>query len=525
MDDSENRFPVVVIGAGLAGLTAALHLAEGGIPPLVLEADALWAGGRLSGGDAESFEYQGRTWSFKPEHGVHALWGNYANMRAMIARFTTTRLNASYGEEWINRWGREVRMIEAGNAIRSKWIPAPFHYLQLLLHPRIWQTIQPWDFLSLPGFLVSILLTLGVDPLKEKIAWDGLTMADFFKWWTPNLRVTFEGLGANLLAAPKSQISLAAYIAALRFYTILRRDAWRLDYLPADAQTSLIQPLITAIEAREGYLMRGMTAIRLERVDNLWRILVEDSRRQGLGTILAEQVILALNPTAAERLLVDSPSTADKAKTLIFPQGVANATVRLWFSAAPREGTIGGMFTGDFAPDNFFWLQRLYDDYRAWHDETGGSALELHYYEDSLLEQADRNLIVLSVSEVLRAFPNLKGTFIHGTVRRNSKVHSQFRVPTGDSLHVQTAWENLYACGDWVGYDSPAMWMERSTITGMAAANSVLEASGKIPFPIILPPEPELLARWLGQFIYAGRRILSPVLVGLFRLLKGLRRS
>ncbi len=43
--------PVHIIGAGLAGLTAALHLAERGITPIVLEADSLWAGGRLSGGE------------------------------------------------------------------------------------------------------------------------------------------------------------------------------------------------------------------------------------------------------------------------------------------------------------------------------------------------------------------------------------------------------------------------------------------------------------------------------------------
>ena len=109
-----DQFPVTIIGGGLAGLTAALHLAERGIPPLVLEADQLWAGGRLSGGEHESFEYQGRRWSFPSEHGIHALWGGYGNMRATLQRFTETELQPSDGEEWINRWGRAVRRIEAG---------------------------------------------------------------------------------------------------------------------------------------------------------------------------------------------------------------------------------------------------------------------------------------------------------------------------------------------------------------------------------------------------------------------------
>src|SRR5215475_625291 len=149
MDDSSS-FPVTIIGGGIAGLTAAAHLAERGIPPLILEADQLYAGGRLSGGAPETFDYNGQTWSFPSEHGIHALWGGYGNMRATLERFTDTQLQASDGEAWINRWRRAVRRVEAGTAVRSRWLPAPFHYLQLLFRPRFWSTITPLDFLSLP---------------------------------------------------------------------------------------------------------------------------------------------------------------------------------------------------------------------------------------------------------------------------------------------------------------------------------------------------------------------------------------
>ncbi|MBK9053766.1 MAG: FAD-dependent oxidoreductase [Chloroflexi bacterium] len=36
---------VIVIGGGVAGLTCAVHLAERGLRPLLIEADPVWLGG------------------------------------------------------------------------------------------------------------------------------------------------------------------------------------------------------------------------------------------------------------------------------------------------------------------------------------------------------------------------------------------------------------------------------------------------------------------------------------------------
>jgi isorenieratene synthase len=498
----------------MAGLTAAVHLAERGIPPLVLEADRLWPGGRMAGGAPDTFEYAGRTWSFASEHGMHALWGSYDNLHTLISRYTDLTLQPSPGEEWINRWGREVRVIEAGNAVRSRWIPAPFHHLQLLFHPDIWAAITPLDFLSLPGLLFSILMTVGMDPFEEQIALDGLMMDEYFRGWTPNLRATFTGLGVNLLAAPAEQIPLTAFIAALRFYTLLRRDSWVLHYLPAPPHECLLEPLIDRIEQRDGGVLLGATAQKLERYERGWRVVVEDSARGGLRSLLAERVILAVQPPAAERLLRASPDTAPEAERLRFPGAVQNATVRLWFKASPRPGTPGGMLTGDFLPDNFFWMHRLYDPFREWHEVTGGSALEMHVYATSaVLSQPANVLLIQCLDEAQRAWPNLRGQFAHGTVRLNTLDQTLLRIPTRDSLHLNTPWPNVYACGDWIGYPTPSLWLERSTVTGIAAANAVLQAHGLEPFPILYPKAPEAPARALGAAVRLFRRTAGRVIL------------
>ena len=508
----EDNFTVVIIGGGLAGLMAAAHLAERGVLPLVLEADSRWPGGRLAGGDDDVFEYGGKIWHFRPDHGVHAVWGNYNNFRAALQRFTDTQLIPSTGEEWINRWKREVRTVEAGNAVRWSNIPAPFHYLQLLLMPQFWRTIIPLDFISLPGYLFSTLWAVGYDPLKERSALDGLVMKEFFRGWTPNLRATFRGLGANLLAAHESEIALTAYVAALRFYTILRRDAWNMEFFPRNSHDSLIAPLIDSINQNGGKLLLGSTVTRLERSAETWQITYESTISNGIRTVYADNVIVALNAPGAERLLKNSTTTCEEANRIPFPSGLRNVIIRLWFANQPTTGASSGMFTGDFVPDNFFWLHRLYlDEFAKWR-ASGGSTIELHFYgDDATLDLPDRNLIVLAVDEVQRAFPEVRGHFVYGVLRRNSKVHTRFRVPTADSLHVVSPWPNFYAAGDWIGFDTPSFWMERSTVTGIAAANAVLSNYGHDPYKLLPAAQSGLFVQSISLFVKLIRVIFSPV--------------
>jgi len=515
----DDRFPVVIIGGGLAGLTAAAHLAARGVMPVVLEADSRWPGGRLSGGDPETFEFQGKIWSFVLDHGVHALWGGYVNLRATLERFTQTTLIPSSGEEWINRWGKHVRRAEAGQAVRSRWIPAPFHYVQLLMRPRFWRTIMPWDFLSLPGFLFSILWTAGFDPIREQSSLSGLNMKEYFRGWTPNLRATFTGLAQNLLAAPAEAISLTGLIAALRFYTVLRRDTWNPRFFPGNSHDTLIQPLIDAIVRDGGSVLRGKTAVELRREGTGWQVITEDASVPGRRRFRAGHVILAVNSLAAERLLMSSPATQPDAARLKFPGAVRSVVVRIWFSKSPKTGCDSGMFTGDFMLDNFFWLDRLYAEFRAWRENTGGSVIETHIYgSESLLEQPDHNLLILSVDEVQRAFPELRGAFVHGSIRRNSRTHTRLEVPTWRSLFVETPWPGISACGDWIGFETPSLWMERAATTGVAAANRILNDRGGPVYEIAVPPPPEITVRVLAALVGLVRLLLRPAISGMRRL-------
>ena len=494
-----DRSKVAVIGAGMAGLSAALHLSERGLPPLVLEADPDHCGGRVSGGA----EFQVGDWRFRDEHGVHAIWSSYRNLQAMLARHAMRPMFVPAQEEnWIYRRGNAVGRAPVGSAIRHSWIPAPFHYLNLFVRPRFLAMLDMEDIPSLILVWSGLIFANGIDPLREGQPLEGMHLSDILKGWSPALRAFFVGLARNGLSAQPEQIPLSGFIAFLRFYTLMRRDAWAFSYLPADGGTSLIEPLVSLVEERGGVVRRGVRIGSVEREDEGWRLRAEDG-----GSISAEHVILATDAPNTAEILRASPAIGDGVDELYWPRGLATAVVRCWYDFAPRPGPEAGILSGDFILDSYFWLHRIQDQYIRWHKATGGSAIEVHIYgPPELLEEPDAALIARSIADIQVAFPELRGRRIHQMIRRNDPTHTLFGVgPPGRHLGIQTSWPNLYCCGDWVLHPAPAFFLERACVTGIEAANSVLDACGMDRWPLLEYPRPEPLVGWIERSMLRGR--------------------
>jgi len=492
---------VLIIGGGVAGLSAALHLAERGLKPLVLEADEKYIGGRLAGGETGQVSEH----SFRLEHGVHGIWSQYRNLQAMLARHNLRPVFVPAQEEnWIYKAGNFVGMAPVGSAIRRSFIPAPFHYLQLFLRGKFLWLLDIRDWASLLTVWSGLIMAVGIDPFGENQPMEGITLGDMTKRWSPALKAFFLGLARNGLSSHPDEVSISGFIAFLRFYTLMRRDAWMFTYLPNDGGTSVCEPMSEKIRQLGGEVRLGSRVKRVAREGSQW--LVEWETAEGVKSALVDDVILATDPNNAKKIL--SASFGDEVKRLFFPRALANAIIRLWFDSKPRKTAEAGIFTGDFTIHNYFWLDRLYDPYRRWTRETGGSAIEVHVYgPPETLVQPDAMLITQAIKDVEQAFPELRGHRIKQHLQRNAEVHTLPQVGTKDAwLGTITPWTNLFCAGDWVRHPAPAFFLERACLTGIEAANAVLEARGLETFALMnyLPAEP--FVAWIERLMKRGRQ-------------------
>ena len=492
----DERYDVIVIGGGVAGLTAALHMAERGLRPLILEADER-VGGRLSG--KEDILING--WYFPNEHGVHGIWSSYVNLKAMLRRHKIVdQLIPSREVQWIYRTGNFIGGAPVGSVIRNTILPAPLHYLQLFLLPQFLWTLGIRDWASLFNVWSMLVMAIGIDPFIEDQPLEGLTFGEALKNWGPAIRSLFLGMTRNGLSTNPDQVSLAGFLAALRFYIVMRRDAWRFEYLP-NGGGEVCEKLSAKIKELGGEISLTSRVKRVEK-DGDWIIHYE---QDGVPASLnAPFVILATDSPAAESIIRNS----FPAGSLFFPHGLAHAVIHLWFDTEPRKHPESGIFSGDFIMHNFFWLDRIYEPYRKWHAETGGSCIEVHIYgPNDVLRQKDAVLVTNVLTDFYRAFPELKGHLIKPHIQRNAATHTLPALGTrGTHLGIETPWENFFCAGDWVWLKNPSFFLERACATGIEAANRVLSVCGKEEFKLEPYPRPEPFAAWIEKLMIRGRK-------------------
>ncbi|WP_434417891.1 FAD-dependent oxidoreductase [Nannocystis pusilla] len=498
---SEGQFPassqVVVVGAGMAGLTAAVRLAEAGARVVVVEAGEV-AGGRLATLDSVEVRWRGTTMQFPIEHGLHGVWRQYRNLRRLLADHGLERGLVDAGtQELIVDSPAGVATVDIGASVRGSRLPAPLaQFRPWFSAPFARHTLKagPVAFARMIGCL-SHALAFDLASPDDLAAYDRASVEALIADWPPSFRQLFETFSHSIYFEETRSISLAALFTGIQLYLVNDRRDSHFNVFAADSEQCVIAPLVAAIRRRGGQVLLGTRATGLQIAGGRATGVTLETAR-GAETLPAGAVVVALDPSGQERFLAGTPLAA--AEDGAAPAGLPSVVVRLWLAGAPRPERAPSGLLVDSLARNFFWLHRLQEPFGSWHARTGGGVLEAHLYGDLAVRVQDVEDSAVAqriAAMVRRLWPEVPDELVHAHVQRNPPTQVALRVGQMARLPgVTTALANVARCGDGIACGSPAMFLERACLTGVLAARAVAPSLGlaasRIAAPLgPLPPE------------------------------------
>jgi isorenieratene synthase len=498
---------VIVIGGGLAGLSAALHLGERGVPVTLAEAHSRFIGGRTRARAPYRFEFAGRTHEHSLDHGQHCMWFQYHNMRGLL--------------RWLGIWEGAARectstryIIDDGDRVTR--LP-PFDVQPSHVAANRWQFLADLarasgsfdlgarDLGRLAQALPRLLQIATFRHWDDYARWDDVTIGQLFAWigLPGQMDRIFKSLCKASTFHAHTEIS-AAWGLSMIESTLLHHPAdHKMWCFRGNLGTHLIDPLVAAARRAGVRVLRNAKVVGFEVGDG-GRItaarLAPTAAHDGAGpeasvlaaptTIPCDDVISATDIPGFQELMLAPFGARPEIRATANLETVANVTIRVVTAKPVRpDEPWMGIFSGRFHwLDCYFLLSRYQDEFMRWSAETGGEVIECHSYiaqreaEACAPETVRRGI----VGEIERVWPEVAGSVVHVEHFVNERTFDKQTVGHQAYLpRLETSIPNLTLCGSWPRINSAVHDMEKAVVTGMMAANRLLALRGLPPTAII----------------------------------------
>ncbi|MDJ0719911.1 MAG: FAD-dependent oxidoreductase [Prochloraceae cyanobacterium] len=492
MSQENTQKKVVVVGAGWAGLGAAYQLAKAGCDVTLLEAGP-YPGGLVAGWKSE----EGRS----VEGGIHGFWYPYSNIFSLVKElgldpFTPFTRSSQYSPA-----GLEVESPIFQNEPR---LPTP---LGTFIYTRF-KRLPLEDRLSALPLLYSI-----IDFDNSDEAWrryDKVTARELFKQFGVSARLYKESFEPMLLVglfAPGEQCSAAATIGMLYYFILAHQPDFDVVWCRGTVGEKIFKPWIQRIEELGGKVLTG------KRVNDL--ILDENGKAKGVvcgeETFEADGVILGVSVSGIKKIVAGSKTLNNypEFRNLSNLGGIDVLATRLWFDRKvnvplPSNACFGFDRTTGWT---FFDLNALHDEYK---DESGSVIETDFYHANQLLPMSDEEIVAKVHKDLATCVPGFREAKVvdRSIIRvRQGVTHFapgsyQYLLPGTTSI------DNLYLCGDWIITNHGSWSQEKAYVTGLEAADRVLEKFGISQKASIIPVEADELHIQLARTINTTARSL-----------------
>lgn len=445
----------IVVGAGLAGLTAAADLADAGVEVLVLEKRD------VPGGKVSSW-YEGE---YLVESGLHIFFGCYRELLAMMKRVGAHE-NINWKEHTIHvaRRGGWVARFRFPN------LPAPLNGIVAFIGN---------DLLTWHEKLTNVraLIRPWLAPLRRVARWDDRTYAQWHrdsgiaegvltKWWNP-IALSMGFLEAEEMSArPMTTV----------FHHFSRHaGASRVGFLDGPPGERMHQPFIEYIAARGGQIRY---AAKVEQLQLDWQsgTPTVSGLRLASGELLNADAVVLAAPLHNTRQMVPGVLRHHPYFAKLWQlRSVPVMNVQVWFDRYVSD--VDNLFFTADAPFSVFADLAVTSPL---FDRTGGSLVSMAVAPAHKLWHLTDDEIV---AECLRALGDLWPRARRANVAHSSVVklpNSIYReVPGSDSLRPtqRTPIPNLALAGDYTRQDYMAS-MEGAVRSGHLAARVLLSQRG-----------------------------------------------
>ncbi|MEO8258555.1 MAG: hydroxysqualene dehydroxylase HpnE [Acidobacteriota bacterium] len=455
-------FDVIVIGAGFAGLSAAVELTQRGARVLVLEARSRLGGRATAFADSATGELV--------DNGQHILLGCYVETFAFlgaIGALDHVRLQPQLSVAMIDGAGRRSRLV-------CPPLPAPWHLVAGLLE---WEALSWADRLS--ALRLAAPLKAAVRQARADTARPGPIAAspgETVESWlirygqTERLReMLWRPLALAALNQPADCAAAPAFarVLAEMFGRDPRAAAIALPTRPLHLMYA--EPARAFIEQHGGEVRTGSAA----------RVRVSDRTVEAVdaaGASWTPAVVVAAVPWfaigdlfAGSGVPPHPPMLAAMLERAARMSSSPIATVNLWFDRPVLDEPFVGL------PGRA--MQWVFDKRHV----LGGGASHLSLVSsgaDRLVNLPNDQLIAAAHAEMLEAIPGVRpARLLRSTVVRER--HATFSLAPGQPERPPTATgvRGLFLAGDWIETGLPAT-IESAVRSGHRAAAAALEVLG-----------------------------------------------
>lgn len=448
---------VAIVGAGWAGLSAALALAEAGMPVTLFEAAP------MAGGRARTISLATPFGRFEVDNGQHLIVGAYRETLSLIDRLARNRESAGVHLK------RERLALDSANGLRlnAAPLPAPLHLAFALVGAR---------GLGSGGRFAILRLMLSLRLARWHVP-DGETVSALLKRHRQPLSLVkrlWAPLCIGALNTMPEQACAAAFAAVLRDTLGARRADSDFMLPNAPLGALLPEPALARLQALDARIQLRTSVKRLVRGCNGGWQLMTGQTDDGHPPEQAARVLLALPPWTAARLLADSGLPANGLDAFA-SEAIATGWVFWPADAAPALPRWRLLEENATQRRHGQWI------FDRGTVETGGARFRLAGIVISVASRLNRlshdeiaaDLCAQLADEVAAPPPS----FVRIVTERRATFRCTPDRPRLSPDHLIDDLPGLWLTGDWLWPDYPAT-LESAVRNGLAVA-TMLSASSR----------------------------------------------